>query len=139
MRNYNRLAVAVLSGSQAVLMGPNQGARSVQAVPAQTGLTADERAELEALRARNRELAEKVKQQESGLHNIAVDIKGTIMTLTVDLAKVEPTAGTVGKAGKELKTNRVATSHGNYSIEMPGGKQGYFSLNVGQYPNNRGK
>ena len=74
---------------------------------------------------------------ESGLHNIHMTQVGNNLVLTVDLTKIEPTAGTMGKAGKELKTNRIATSHGNYSIKLPSGGQAYFSLNVGAYPKSR--
>lgn len=131
MRNYNRFH-ALLGNGGVFTATAQQGAT----VRANTEITDKDR-ELAELRAKLKELESKAAQVESGLHNVSCEIKGNMMTLTVDLSKVEPTAGTMSKAGKELKTNRIATSHGNYSIELPGGQQGYFSLNVGQYPKAR--
>lgn len=113
------------------------GAQQTIAPGAAVAPITDADRELADLRRRNAELEAKLKQADSGLDNIDLRIDGTTLTMTVDLAKVQPTAGTVGKAGKVLATNRIATSHGNYAITLPGGGQGYISVNVGQYPAKR--
>lgn len=103
--------------------------QNTRAVAANTQIDDKDR-EIARLRAQ-------LQEAESGLQNLSVKVEGNTLTMTVDLSKVQPTAGTKSKSGAVLKTNKIASSSGNHTIDLPGGGQGYISVNVGAYPNTR--
>lgn len=79
------------------------------------------------------ELERQLRESASGLTNVSMRIDGNMLVMTVDLSRIEDRKGKTNAKGDAYKTDGIASTGGNHSIDLPNGRKGYVNLNIGAY------